>query len=407
MPRDTTGAREEAEADSRLETSRIPEPRTNGRRPAPEEGAPARRRWPTRKSAVKTRAAPHATLTPNLDELIAAYKVPGRPQYDLLRKRYQGEHGRIRDTYFAKHITAGALIVKPRGLVARLSQSRLIVLRYDGLAAALVQPDFEAAIWRTRALERESALVLGGRSRKVLIEMIYTILVYLLGVLDATSTGDAADPKYRQDRRRRVESALHSVRLELNRLERFKDTAAKKASLRWYLLGLPVGAVIGFVLVALADTWSPVLVGAPSEVVKVCFACGAVGGVVSVMARITRGQGLVIDSEQGHVITLLAGAFRPLIGSVFGLALYVFVQGGLVPISVPAGPDKELLFFAALSFLSGFSERWAQDTIVKSTPVVAAAMAPPGPHDIDKSIANPGKLTTRLPKPPDPSGPTI
>jgi hypothetical protein len=318
-----------------------------------------------------------ATQTPSLDELIAAFQATGRPNYDELRKRFQKENGRLRDTYFARNIHAGAVIVEPKGLGARVTQLRRIRIRYDGLDAVNVQPEFEAAIWRCRAMERQSGLILGGRSRKVLVEMLFAILVYLLGVLDATGSPahQRRDPLPASERRKRVDAALKSAGTELNRLDAFTRDAARKASLRWYLLGLPLGAIGGIILIEAADAMS--IVGAPPEVVRVCFASGAVGAIVSVMTRITRGQRLVIDSEQGHLVTLLAGGFRPLIGAVFGLALYVFVQGGLVPIAVPPDPSKERLFFAALAFLAGFSERWAQDTIVKSAPIVGRPAADP------------------------------
>lgn len=323
--------------------------------------------------------------TPSLDELIEAYQAHGRPHYDVHRRAYEMENGQIRDKYYAKHIHAGAVIVKPPGLVASVSQRRKINLKYDGLDATAVQPEFEAAIWRARALERESGLILGGRSRKVLVEMLYTILVYLLSVLDAIK---AEDPQGRAkpDRRRRVESALRSANRELDRLEGFAKDASRKASLRWYLLGLPLGACVGFGLIVIADTWSLSLVGAPTQLVKVCFACGAVGAIVSVMTRLSRGLKL-IDSQQGHFVTILAGAFRPLIGSIFGLALYVFVRGELIPVDIPDGDGTEVLFFAALAFLSGFNERWAQDTIVQSAPLSIAGRGARAPGVGDESAA--------------------
>lgn len=323
-------------------------------------------RWSMRREARRRRQ------TPSLDELIVSFWTPERPCYEKDRTAYQLEHGQIRDSYFAKHIHAAALIVKPPGVLAHVTQKRKINLRYDGLRAAAVQPEFEAAIWRARALERESGLILGGRSRKVLVEMLYTILVYLLSVLDAVSECQGSKDE-QADRRRRVESALKSVNKELDRLDTFMRAASEQTSLRWYLLGLPAGALVGFGMISAADRWST-LVGAPSQLVRVCFACGAVGAIVSVMTRITRGQRLV-DSQQGHFVTLLAGGFRPLIGAVFGLALYVFVQGGLVPIATPDDDTKGIMFFAALAFLSGFSERWAQDTIVQSAPMPAGQPA--------------------------------
>ncbi|HEV7974389.1 MAG TPA: hypothetical protein VGP60_06495, partial [Amycolatopsis sp.] len=50
-----------------------------------------------------------------------------------------------------------------------------------------------------------------------------------------------------------------------------------------------------------------------------------------------------------------------------GVVFYVFVLGGLLPFRPGDGADAGL-FFAGLAFLAGFSERWAQDTLVQSTP---------------------------------------
>jgi hypothetical protein len=132
---------------------------------------------------------------------------------------------------------------------------------------------------------------------------------------------------------------------------------------------------VNSVLLAKTGTWSLDLVGVGPQIMATCLMCGAIGGVLSVMIRVTRGQRLSIDCEQGPVVTTLAGAFRPLIGAVFGIALYVFVITGLVPFAVPADDLKQQLFFAGLAFLAGFSERWAQDTIVQSAPTRSM---PPG-----------------------------
>jgi hypothetical protein len=46
-------------------------------------------------------------------------------------------------------------------------------------------------------------------------------------------------------------------------------------------------------------------------------------------------------------------------------------MGGLIPLDVT---DERLLFFAGLAFLAGFSERWAQDTILRSAPIAPSPL---------------------------------
>jgi hypothetical protein len=341
--------------------------------------------WPGRSDTSS-----NVTAEPSFDELITAYQEE-RTQYAELRQQFQEQRGTLQEIYFAKQIHAGAGVLRPNGWFGRLIQERSLCVRYDGSATASVQPEFETAIWRARRMERKSLLLLGGRSRRVLLEMIYSIIVYMLSVLDATVPAKDAEPdeEARKARDDRVDSAIKSARAELSRLDRFVDEAAKRASLRDYLLGIPVGMLACGLLIYYADGWTHPLAGKGLEELadqaRVCFACGAVGGVVSVMARITRRSALNIDSAQGHGVTALAGAIRPLIGAIFGLALFVFVTGGLVPIDVPADQWKANLFFASVAFLAGFSERWAQDTIVHSAP--AFARTPAGSAPASHSVA--------------------
>ena len=75
--------------------------------------------------------------------------------------------------------------------------------------------------------------------------------------------------------------------------------------------------------------------------------------------------------DQGRFVVFLSGVFRLIIGAVFGAAMFVLVSAGLVPIAVPDSAEKVNFFFAGLAFLAGFSERWAQDTIVRTLPGAA------------------------------------
>lgn len=313
----------------------------------------------------------HAALPPSLDDLILAYQSGEQTNfanYENVKSTYQKQHGLIKDEFYARHLQGtGAILLQPRGVMAKIRGLRKIRLRYDSVTTAGVQPAFEAALWRARALERESGLVLGGRSRKALVEMIYVIITYLLGVLDALqSARDSNFPAVPE----RMETALGAARKELERLDGFAKSAARKASLRFYLFGLPLGVAASVLL-----TWAAkglAIIGTPPTLMRICLACGGIGAIVSVMVRITRGQNISIDSEQGHAVTLLAGSFRPLIGAVFGAALYVFMEGQLLPIARPQDSAAQNYFFAGLAFLAGFSERWAQDTIVRSVPTLAA-----------------------------------
>ncbi len=67
-------------------------------------------------------------------------------------------------------------------------------------------------------------------------------------------------------------------------------------------------------------------------------------------------------------------------------SLYVLVQAGLLPLQAPTanGTERTSFFFIGLAFLAGFSERWAQDTIVNSAPKFPATRSPEPLSDLDQ-----------------------
>lgn len=90
---------------------------------------------------------------------------------------------------------------------------------------------------------------------------------------------------------------------------------------------------------------------------------GAVGAVLSVLQRMAGGP-LELKPEGEKETFQLLGALRPVIGALLGMASFVLVSGGLVDLtSQDAGTDSTL-YFAAIAFLAGFSERFAQDMLV-------------------------------------------
>jgi hypothetical protein len=95
------------------------------------------------------------------------------------------------------------------------------------------------------------------------------------------------------------------------------------------------------------------------------------------MSRLTSNK-FYIDERPGSFGVFLAGAFRPLLGALFGVALYVFVGSGIFPaLTVPVG-ETESLFFYAIAFLAGFSERFAADVITSTEGAILPASRPTG-----------------------------
>ena len=345
--------------------------RGNGARPLPDGG---------------DRELPHDQGTPCLDDLIQAHprcRTKGsREDFARLLEQYRGSDHQVVDQYFAKHIQAGALHVCRRARFRRRRDYE-IRMRYPGEIVAAVQPEFEAALWRARAMEQQTALVVTGRPRRVLLEMLFSIIVYLLGVLDSVeclaAVGQGARKTTECSRVHRIEKALQIAHSELTRLQEFADQAAIRAALKHYVLGLFIGGIA-----VSASAWTAsrtqMFEQAPTLDLVRAITAGGSGAFISVMIRISHGQRLDVDTTQEPFMTCLAGIFRLVIGGALGVALYVLLKADLIPLEIPVESDVAApYFFTAIAFLAGFSERWAQDTIVRSTPLPTSAGTSPIP----------------------------
>jgi hypothetical protein len=326
--------------------------------------------------------SPVVEASVSLDQLWEEYTKPKRPDYAAVRNQYQASNkGTIRDSYYACNITAAALLFeKKEGKRTR----RYIKMYYPPDKVALVQPEFEQALWRARALDGQGRLLLNESGRRTIVERLYSVIVYLLGVLDSVDkthkqqpvsealngpadarriTSDSDDAS--NERRERITKSLKMANKELDNLDVFVRQSAKVEAMKYYLLGMPVGTLVLIGLAVAAGNWLNMRGFTTDELVLTLIA-GGVGAVVSVLIRITKGQRIDVDTQSGRALTILGGSFRPLIGAILGLAVYVLLQADLLPFT-RGSEGEELAFYAALAFLAGFSERWAQDMLVRTT----------------------------------------
>jgi hypothetical protein len=95
---------------------------------------------------------------------------------------------------------------------------------------------------------------------------------------------------------------------------------------------------------------------------------GALGSVVSIMIRI---QEFAPFKYVPPLILFLTGFFKPVVGASFALFVFAVLKAGLIPVTIET--SKELYFFVAVSFISGFSERFAKDIATKTEQKIAPA----------------------------------
>jgi hypothetical protein len=122
--------------------------------------------------------------------------------------------------------------------------------------------------------------------------------------------------------------------------------------------------------------WIPrreILLGLPADTVVLVTLAGAAGSVVSLLTRVRE-----FDQQRKtpRAVLFLTGLFRPIIGIIFGLFIYLLLQSGLLPIEMPAGPG--LGFYSAIAFIAGFSERFVPDIVGQTERGIGANVAGQG-----------------------------
>jgi hypothetical protein len=159
-------------------------------------------------------------------------------------------------------------------------------------------------------------------------------------------------------------------------------TAANGQAQIVYFVGMAAAAVaIGLLSIVLGAT-------SGDRYAFGALAAGSIGAVVSVLQRISaRNFGLEYDVGRRYVLFL--GGLRPVLGSVFGLAVYFAFTSGLVALDLPTkGSNGRFYAILVLAFVAGFNERWAQDTLATASGS-GAQRTPELPPPVTKHPADP------------------
>ena len=189
----------------------------------------------------------------------------------------------------------------------------------------------------------------------------------------ASGNGQGAGPQDAAGVRRATDAHkedLRQLRNELAVVEAAYRGTAKDYAETHYISGVAAGTVA---IVAIAGALAAALSAVNHTIWLGALAGGAVGGLLSVLERYTRGKlQLQFESER----LWLKGATRPVVGALSGIALYVLIEAGFLPLSITATGPALGLAFAGLGLVAGFSERLLKDVIEKA----AAPLGKP-PHE--------------------------
>jgi len=215
--------------------------------------------------------------------------------------------------------------------------------------------------------------VLTAVPRRIAMEWVFSEQSYLLGFVERTARRPSPEA---------LESVVQRHQTEIDRLERYYDRAASKAARIWYFGGMlcglagviALGALIPF---ALSPFGHVALETISMRRFYASFVAGAIGAIVSVMTRMRDEERISLDYEVGELLIVLLGAFRPLLGAIFGVVAYFAIAGGVIGITVPKGAHA-FFYFAVFAFLAGFSERFAHVILGKADVAEAKSEAASG-----------------------------
>lgn len=160
-------------------------------------------------------------------------------------------------------------------------------------------------------------------------------------------------------------------------------------SLKWALTSSPIPAVRVMTGLLIVVTMAIPMLGATVFLLRAHFAdlngpavdlddlllfgiFGAAGSVVSIMVRIDEFNRWPPDPS----ILFFTGLFKPIIGFWFAIFVLLVLNSGIVQIS--AGEDRQIYFYLAISFIAGFSERFARDIVMQTESLLQTSGQQPG-----------------------------
>jgi hypothetical protein len=169
--------------------------------------------------------------------------------------------------------------------------------------------------------------------------------------------------------RLRIASALADQLYPLRPLPLLRsDSPAIQVVLGLGLLMLVSNGMTAFIHSVLTNE-STQLFGLPVRTLLLVGLCGAMGGVVSILTRLSELEKLRGASRTSMV---MLGFFKPVIGLYSAIFCFALMKSGLLPIQPPK-PESEQYLYMAVCFLVGFSERLAKDVFARAEEGLVAA----------------------------------
>jgi len=302
---------------------------------------------------------------------------PAEAEYRSQLERFVEENGRVVNAYWCTSEASGvALTEKPGTRVAGFLWRRPPEIRFHSATDWVTKdtPDIGHVLHTCETLAIRVREVLGDTTERIAMQWILAVAGYVLGVVDRNE-GKPAEAE--------ATSAVRRARTELARVETYYDRAGENVGRLVYFSGMMIGVaalvvvgVLGAAIYSLFGTFH--MRDSGTQMFFICYAMGAAGAIVSVMARMTSsGPGkFAIDYEVGRAALRRVGSFRPAIGAIFAVVLYFALRGDLIQLQTTSDEHAKF-FYAALAFFAGFSERRAKIILGGAERVLGDGTEPP------------------------------
>lgn len=267
---------------------------------------------------------------------------------------FEEEHGKLINAYWCAEVESAVALTAGKPNSGWLRRLLSVSPRFHRVSdwATRDEPEIARALHHCDELAVRAGEVLRGRSRRIAIQLVMTSACHLLSLVDARGDNPPEAQK----------AAVAAELRELAEVARSYRQSANGDAQLVYFAGMAVGiAALGLLYLFTGSVLDRE--GVDAETIVGCLVAGAVGAVVSVIARVNSGS-FALDEDVARGYTLFLGSLRPWIGSIFGLLIYFAVTSNFVQIfQVPEDATEAFYFFCVLAFAAGFSERWAQDTL--------------------------------------------
>jgi hypothetical protein len=272
--------------------------------------------------------------------------------YDETLRQFEAVEGKVLDSYWCvRRPSAVAVTEKRQTRKDRLFGEQEIRLhRLSNWLMPRSAQKLDCLLHECDEFAIKSEEILRGAPKRIALRSIYEVQSSVLAFLERTG-GRPSVPE--------VDEFVAGARKGMRAAHECYANAADKVARMVYVSGLCAGVagVLPLAVLAAVGLWIFGVLNLASHGTQAFFACltaGALGAFVSVLSRMSSPAKFDIDPQVGRRAIFYLGAYRPLVGAIFGLAIYFLLKSSLLEVQ----PKKEFATFVVGAFLGGFSERF-------------------------------------------------